>query len=145
MPIFESLVSPDSESNPSRQLLKQLLSSLGHLSCWQGWKPGYLALECQFQFWCFKTLMSGFSFGLVSRLLKNRFQSVFGRLGPRHLGSGQMGPGQMNTRTNRSRTNGSRTIGSRTYSPGQIGNRTNGHQDNRVPDKWVLDIWVPDK
>ena len=40
----------------------------------QGWKPGYLALGCQFQFRCVKTPMSGFSFGLVSRLLKNRFQ-----------------------------------------------------------------------
>ena len=40
----------------------------------QGWKPGYLALGCQFQFRCVETQMSGFSFGLVSRLLKNRFQ-----------------------------------------------------------------------
>ena len=32
--IFESLVSSDSESYPSRQLLKQLLSSLGHLTCY---------------------------------------------------------------------------------------------------------------
>ena len=50
----------------------------------QGWKPGYLALGCQFQFWCVETQMSGFIFGLVLRLLKNRFQfclraaSVFG-------------------------------------------------------------------
>ena len=44
------------------------------LSAWaQGWKPGYLALGCQFQFWCVETQMSGFSFGLVSQLLKNRF------------------------------------------------------------------------
>ena len=41
----------------------------------QGWKPGYLALGCQFQ--CVETQMSGFSFGLVSRLLKNRFQFRF--------------------------------------------------------------------
>ena len=40
----------------------------------QGWKFGYLALGCQFQFRCVETQMSGFSFGLVSRLLKNRFQ-----------------------------------------------------------------------
>ena len=40
----------------------------------QGWKPGYLALGCQFQFRCVETQMSGFSLGLVSRLLKNRFQ-----------------------------------------------------------------------
>ena len=38
----------------------------------QGWKPGYLALGCQFR--CVETQMSGFSFGLISRLLKNRFQ-----------------------------------------------------------------------
>ena len=37
-----------------------------------GWKPGYLALGCQFR--CVETQMSGLSFGLVSRLLKNRFQ-----------------------------------------------------------------------
>ena len=43
----------------------------------QGWKPGYLALECQFQFRCVETQMSGFSFGVVSRLLKNRFQFRF--------------------------------------------------------------------
>ena len=43
----------------------------------QGWKPGYLALGCQFQFRCVETQMSGFSFGLVSRLLKNRFQFRF--------------------------------------------------------------------
>ena len=41
----------------------------------QGWKPDYLALECQFR--CVETQMSGFSFGLVSRLLKNRFQFRF--------------------------------------------------------------------
>ena len=41
----------------------------------QGWKPGYLALECQFQ-WV-EIQMSGFSFGLVSRLLKNQFQFRF--------------------------------------------------------------------
>ena len=42
----------------------------------QGWKPGYLALGCQFQ--CVETQMSaGFSFGLVSRLSKNRFQFRF--------------------------------------------------------------------
>ena len=43
----------------------------------QGWQPGYLALGCQFQFRCVETQMSGFSFGLVSRLLKNRFQFRF--------------------------------------------------------------------
>ena len=43
----------------------------------QGWKPGYLALECQSQFRCVKTQMSGFSFGLVTRLLKNMFQFRF--------------------------------------------------------------------
>ena len=43
----------------------------------QGWKPSYLALGCQFQFRCVITQMSGFSFGLVSRLLKNRFQFWF--------------------------------------------------------------------
>ena len=43
----------------------------------QGWKPGYLALGCQFQFRCVETQMSGFSFGLVSRLSKNRFQFRF--------------------------------------------------------------------
>ena len=41
----------------------------------QGWKPGYLALECQIR--CVETQMSGFSFDLVSRLLKNRFQFRF--------------------------------------------------------------------
>ena len=50
----------------------------------RAWKSGYLALGCQFQFRCVETQMSGFSFGLVSRLLKNRLQfclraaSVFG-------------------------------------------------------------------
>ena len=44
------------------------------VTCNQGWKPDYLALGCQFQFRCVDTQMSGFSFGLVSRLLKNRFQ-----------------------------------------------------------------------
>ena len=44
-------------------------------SCNQGWKPGYLALGCQFR--CVETQMSGFSFGLVSRLLKNRLQFRF--------------------------------------------------------------------
>ena len=43
----------------------------------QGWKPGYLALGCQFQFWCVQTQMSGFSFGSVLQLLKNRFQFRF--------------------------------------------------------------------
>ena len=43
----------------------------------QGWEPDYLALGCQFQFRCVKTQMSGFSFGLVSRLLKNRFRFQF--------------------------------------------------------------------
>ena len=43
----------------------------------QGWKPGYMALGCQFQFRCVETQMAGFSFGLVSRLLKNRFQFRF--------------------------------------------------------------------
>ena len=33
-----------------------------------------MALGCQFQFRCVETHKSGFSFGLVSRLLKNRFQ-----------------------------------------------------------------------
>ena len=42
-------------------------------TCRQGWKPGYLALGYQLQFWCVETQMSGFSFGLVSQLLKNRF------------------------------------------------------------------------
>ena len=40
------------------------------ISQYQRWKPGYLALGCR----CVETQMSGFSFGLVSRLLKNRFQ-----------------------------------------------------------------------
>ena len=40
----------------------------------QGWKRSYLALGCQFQFRCDETHRSGFSFGLVSRLLKNKFQ-----------------------------------------------------------------------
>ena len=40
------------------------------LSTKGGWKPGYMTLECQFQFRCVKTQMSGFSFGLVFRLLK---------------------------------------------------------------------------
>ena len=39
----------------------------------QGWKPGYLALGYQLQVWCVETQMSGFSSGLVSQLLKNRF------------------------------------------------------------------------
>ena len=43
---------------------------LGYL---QGWKPGYLTLEGQFQFRCVETQIAGFSFGLVSRLLKNQF------------------------------------------------------------------------
>ena len=43
----------------------------------QGWKPSYLALGCQFQFRCVETQMSGLSFDLVSRLLKNRFQFRF--------------------------------------------------------------------
>ena len=38
----------------------------------QGWKPGYSALGCQFR--CVETQMSGFSLGLVSRLLTNRFR-----------------------------------------------------------------------
>ena len=41
------------------------------------WKRSYLALGYQFQFQCVETHMSGFSFGLVSRLLKNRFQFRF--------------------------------------------------------------------
>ena len=41
----------------------------------QGWKLGYLALGCQFG--CAETQMSGFSFVLVSRLLKNKFQFRF--------------------------------------------------------------------
>ena len=36
-----------------------------------------MALECQSQFRCVKTQMSGFSFSLVLRLLKNRFQFRF--------------------------------------------------------------------
>ena len=43
----------------------------------QGWKPGYLALGCQFQFWCVEIQMSGFNFGLVSPLLQNRIQFRF--------------------------------------------------------------------
>ena len=43
----------------------------------QGWKPGCLALGCQFQFRCVETQMSGFSLGLVSWLLENRFQFRF--------------------------------------------------------------------
>ena len=43
----------------------------------QGWKPDYLALGCQFQFRCVETHTLGFSFGLVSQLLKNRFQFRF--------------------------------------------------------------------
>ena len=41
----------------------------------QGWKPSYLALGCQFR--CVETWMLGFSFGLVSDLLKNRSQFWF--------------------------------------------------------------------
>ena len=44
------------------------------MAFYQGWKPGYLALGCQFQFRCVETQMSGFSFGLVLQLLKIRFQ-----------------------------------------------------------------------
>ena len=55
--------------------LESLLS--GDVALSQGWKPGYLALGCQFQFRCVETQMSGFSFGLVSRLLRNRFQFRF--------------------------------------------------------------------
>ena len=51
--------------------------SIEPLTSYQGWKPGYLALGCQFQFRCVETQMSGLSFGLVSRLLKNRFQFQF--------------------------------------------------------------------
>ena len=54
-----------------------LVNSFLTLSQQQGWKPGYLALGCQFQFRCVETQMSGFSLGLVSRLLKNRFQFRF--------------------------------------------------------------------
>ena len=36
-----------------------------------------MALGCQFQFRCIETQMSGFSFGLISRLLRNRFQFQF--------------------------------------------------------------------
>ena len=43
----------------------------------QGWKLGYLVLGCQFKFRCVETQMPGFSFGLVSGLLKNRFQFRF--------------------------------------------------------------------
>ena len=43
--------------------------------CIQGWKSGYLVL--QFQFRCVETQMSGFSFGLVLWLSKNRFQFRF--------------------------------------------------------------------
>ena len=49
--------------------------SLVDLECEQGWKPGYLALGCQFR--CVETQMSGFSFGLVSRLLKNQFRFCY--------------------------------------------------------------------
>ena len=45
------------------------------MGCNQGWKPDYL--ELGFQFRCVETQMSGFSFGLVSRLLKSRFQFRF--------------------------------------------------------------------
>ena len=38
---------------------EELMELLIHYN--QGWKPGYLALECQFQFRCVKTQMSGFS------------------------------------------------------------------------------------
>ena len=47
----------------------------GSLTEHQGWKPGYLALGCQFR--CVETQISGLRFGLVSRLLKNRFQFRF--------------------------------------------------------------------
>ena len=57
--------------------LAQMKLNLNRPGFDQGWKPGYLALGCQFQFWCVETQMSGFSFGLVSRLLKNRFQFRF--------------------------------------------------------------------
>ena len=43
----------------------------------QGWKPGYSALGCQFQFWCVETQMSGFSFDLVSQQLKIGFSFGF--------------------------------------------------------------------
>ena len=46
------------------------IKNFRYLTLVQGWKPGYLALGCQFQFRCVETQMSGFSFGLVSRLLK---------------------------------------------------------------------------
>ena len=36
-----------------------------------------MALGCQFKFWCVETQISGFSFGSVLRLLKNRFQFRF--------------------------------------------------------------------
>ena len=42
---------------------------------YQGWKLGYLALGCQFR--CVEIQMPSFSFGLVSRLFKNRFQFQF--------------------------------------------------------------------
>ena len=32
----------------------------------QGWKPGYLALGCQFQFRCVDTQMSGLSFAFTA-------------------------------------------------------------------------------
>ena len=51
------------------------ISGLYLISDHQGWKPYYLALG--FQFRCVETQMSGFSFGVVSRLLKNRFQFGF--------------------------------------------------------------------
>ena len=57
-----------------------------HYSHDQGWKPGYLALGCQFRFRCVETQMSGFSFGLVSRLLKIGFSFAYAQL--RFLGFG---------------------------------------------------------
>ena len=50
-------------------------AGLTFITVYQGWKPDHLALG--FQFRCVETHMSGFSFGLVSRLLKNRLQFRF--------------------------------------------------------------------
>ena len=46
-------------------------------SCKQGWKPGYLLLGCQLQFECDEKQMPGISFGLISRVIKNRFKFWF--------------------------------------------------------------------
>ena len=51
-----------------------LFHSVNSLTVKLEWKPGKMVLGCQFQFRCVEIQMSGFRFGLVSRLLKNRFQ-----------------------------------------------------------------------